>query len=84
MDALAKFRSERQAVTKADAHGSILSTIQRSLEPWGLEAFPMTVETVVCLGASLKEGAYQSADNYFSAYRTEAVRVGPGCGSDVG
>ena len=75
-EALSRFRSERQATTTADSHSSILNTIGKALVPWGLTAFPMTLETIECLGASLKEGAYQSSENYFSAYRTEAVRRG--------
>ena len=54
---------------------SRVRTYQEICKAWGVDAFPITHESLKCLAASLKQGQYRSAALYFQAVFGHQQRV---------
>ena len=72
--ALAEYDGAVYAPGTMAAQCSILRTVIRLLEFWGLPLLPLSRHVVRCLGASLKAGKYRSASQYLSAAKQAAER----------
>ena len=49
---------------------------RRILALWSLQPTPLTVRSILCLGAGLKAGGYRSAGSVLSQYHVDSVRAG--------
>ena len=77
-EALRDFRMGIYAQSSQESLSFKWRTVVAMLTAWGAVPFPLTIEKVAMLGASLKTGGYQSAPGYLSLYRTTGARDGAG------
>ena len=70
------FKTEFYAASNQQVVRAKWRTITAMLAMWGHPPFPISVDKVFCLGASLKRGQYRSAGAYLSTYKIEAERHG--------
>ena len=66
-ETLRQFHDEIYAKSNSDTNKSRLKTWRKLAEAWQIAAWPIEVDTVWKIGASLKAGGYKSAKLYFSA-----------------
>ena len=63
------------ARSSAPSHDSRLKTFRALAAAWEVQPFPLSVETVRCVGASLKAGGYRSAQLYYQSAINYQLRV---------
>lgn len=63
------------ARSSAPAHDSRLKTFRALAAAWEVQPFPLSVESVRCVGASLKAGGYRSAQLYYQSAINYQLRV---------
>lgn len=66
-EAMARFEQDILARSTNPSQESRVRTYRAICKAWGIPAFPMTLETIRCFGASMKAGHYRSVAIYYQA-----------------
>ena len=73
--ALESLQDDMLSRSTGPAQASRVRTYRALCSAWGVTAFPMSTESVKCVGASLKAGFYRSPQLYFQAAMGHQMRA---------